>query len=91
MSWPLRARRTNQPPRFLRLTPLSAHGYGRERDVVAKDRRITGPTGEQVPLQCLLNGGRSAMSQVQVPELGRKLRLLRQHSRERRSTACRRL
>lgn len=40
--WQLRALWTDQPPPFYHPTPLSARGYGRECEYVAKDRSVTG-------------------------------------------------
>lgn len=45
----LRARLTNQPLPFHPLTLLCAGEYGRGRDHVAKDRRMTGPTSTSLP------------------------------------------
>lgn len=44
MQLKLRACRTNQQPPFHRVTQLSARAFGRERDHVAKGRRVTGAT-----------------------------------------------
>lgn len=52
--WKLRHRRTNQQPAFRHLTPLSASLYGRERDPVAKNTRMTDPTRPWLALHCQL-------------------------------------